>query len=344
MRRRLLVGLGLLLLISAGVMMILLTDHQAIELPYDNSNPVVYDNDSTADVYTDDYVMALASAGDINLVGMITTASVGYEQKISDRRRGVAHARNSGFRDIPDPVRGVKGRLREPTSGRIADTQPIGSKGSWLIVNEATETEKALVIVAGGPLSTVADAYLLDNSIADKVIVAWLANGEGMSGYNGWADPWAAYIVLEKLRLVQFPAGSLKPLWKDHLNMLLHKVPFIQLSTDATPYVPKSRLATLRETPLRDWMVNKHHPANGMPGDMDGDAPPAVSVMRSDYARGAKRVSFSHWTTKHGREVALYKDDPKGAAIVIENARKDVATEEWWRALQDPAAYRGSPN
>ena len=43
---------------------------QPAQLPYDNSNPVIYDNDWTND-YVDWYLMALASAGDIQYVGII---------------------------------------------------------------------------------------------------------------------------------------------------------------------------------------------------------------------------------------------------------------------------------
>ena len=39
--------------------------------PYDRTNPVIYDNDNALDVYTDELVMALASAGEIDLRGMI---------------------------------------------------------------------------------------------------------------------------------------------------------------------------------------------------------------------------------------------------------------------------------
>lgn len=46
-----------------------------LELPYDNSNPVIYDNDWTND-YVDWYLMALTSAGEIDYRGIITSSSV----------------------------------------------------------------------------------------------------------------------------------------------------------------------------------------------------------------------------------------------------------------------------
>lgn len=74
--------------------------------------------------------------------------------------------------------------------------------------------------------------------------------------------------------------------------MILQKVRFIQFSSDATPYIPKSRLATLPDTPIRQWMLDKDHPFNELPGDMDADGSPAISVMRRDYVLKAKRVSL----------------------------------------------------
>ena len=70
-----------------------------VEMPYDKNHPVIYDNDDTRDVYTDEYLMALASAGDIKLLGMITSSSIrpfnkyvsgeSYERMVVQRLRGV---------------------------------------------------------------------------------------------------------------------------------------------------------------------------------------------------------------------------------------------------------------
>lgn len=310
-----------------GLLKLLGIDVRAIELPYDNTNPLIYVKDEATNCYTDDYVMALASAGGIDLVGMVTSSSVApynswvtskdYERFVTQRAEGVRRARNSGFRNIPDPLRGPKGHLEKPASARIEDTRPIGSDGSWLIVNEAKKasSEQPLLIVCCTALTVAADAYLLDNSIADYVVVAWLGGRDNdMADYDGWSDGWAACIVLQKLRLVQFPA------WQ------------------ADPRVPKSRLIELPDTELRQWMIEKQHP-NGAPGSRDADAPPMISVMRKDYALRGKKVSFSHWMINNGHELPVFRRDKTGRALVVTCASRDVATEEWWKALKNPAAY-----
>jgi hypothetical protein len=279
--------------------------------------------------------MALASAQDITLLGMITTSSVApynkhvspddYDRMIEHRAKGVSDARNSGFAHLPEPVRGPKQHLQKPDSGMIEDTQSIRSEGTELIIQQARKAtaETPLVIIMGGPLTVVADAYLLDPSLQDKVIVAWLGGSEtDMADYNGWADPWAAYIVLQRLRLVQFPAWT--------------------IGYGAAPDVLKQKLVELPDSPLRQWMIDKELPVANLPDGRDGDGPPAIALTRSDYVLETKRVSFSHWVTKYGRAQPAFEPDPNGKALLVTKASKQVATEEWWRALSNDKAWNAA--
>jgi hypothetical protein len=316
-------------------------------LPYDRGNPIVYDNDEAVDMYTDEYLLALASLGEIQLKGVITSSPIepydayvsvaNYERDVADRDELAANAKASGFQNIPDRLRGPMGNLHKPASGRIEDTRPIGAPGSRLIVAEAKAASplKPLVIVAGSPLTAEADAYLLDPSIADKVIVAWLGGQEqNMCDYNGWADPWAAYIVLTKLRLVQFPLRA------------------------APPSVPKRQLLDLPAGPLRDYMYHKHHPTNADPGDIDGDGPPAISVIRPDYVLAVKRIEFKRWVRCSLHMPGALNDEhevpafyakfvyylpwsraEEGRALVVERSDPRVATREWWRAIRKVLAH-----
>lgn len=65
---------------------------------------VVYDNDQTLDVYTDEILMALASVKRIQLTGMITTRTVNgigydkYDELVAQRKQMVNLARESGMR------------------------------------------------------------------------------------------------------------------------------------------------------------------------------------------------------------------------------------------------------
>jgi inosine-uridine nucleoside N-ribohydrolase len=231
----------------------------AATLPFDSTSPVIYDNDGAVESgYTDVYIMALASAGAIDLRGIISTGTNGEQppfiprpedNMVLERRELVAKARRSGMRNLPDPSPGpgVSMSSRRPASGRIEDTPPFGAQGSWLIVTEARKAtpSRPLVVVMGGQGSAVADAYLLDNSIADKVVVAWLVGGRRTSNgilhgfeYNAYVDSWATYIVFERLRVVAFPVDE----------------------ADSVPSTPKSRFGELPDTEIRQYMLESRWP------------------------------------------------------------------------------------
>jgi len=163
------------------VILLLLLNSMAVEpapapakLPYDRTCPVIYDNDYAND-YVDWYLMALASAGDIRYRGISTSSSIApynrhmpadaLDDAIATRTRIVGIGRASGLRHIPEPVAGTRGHLVKPASGKIEDTSPMDSPGSRQIVREAQAAtpEKPLVVCVGGPLTVVADAYLLDH-------------------------------------------------------------------------------------------------------------------------------------------------------------------------------------
>lgn len=312
---------------------------------YDASSPVIYDNDEVVDAYTDEYLLSLAALGEIQLRGMITSAAIApfnrwvpessYERMVADRKKVVEAARASGFQHIPDPMRGPKGPLRKPSSGRIEDTQPIGEAGSRLIAREAknAKVEKPLVVVVGGNLTAEADAYLLDPSIADKIVVAWVCGRRHyMGGYNGWCDGWAAYIVLQKLRLVQFDDVPL-------------------------PKVRKPDILKLPASPLRDFMyqagLDWNPPA---PGEVDGDAAPAIGLRRPEFILKTRTVRFGHWATEEGsadgsvssnrHEVPafrrniivsafyrLFNISDRGRVTVVREGDPEIPTKEWWRAV-----------
>ena len=337
-RPKLLVFLGLLF--SFSLLLLLTYKYYSIvpssDLPFATgrvwgpSNPVIYDNDETVDGYTDGYLCALAANSEISLRGFITSSSIqpynkhvpseGYERMTRDRQAIVTVARLSGLKNIPDPVRGPKGNLSKPSSRQIRDTQPIGSAGSWLIVNEARKAsiQNPLVIIVGGPVTAEADAYLLDPSIADKMIVLWDGaalpdkNPTHLANYNAWADGWAANIAFQKLRLV-----------------------FWDFSDSSWPYVPKSYLQTLPgNSDFRTYLINQDFGWGGLPGDYDRDAAPAISVMRANYSTQFQKVAYTGLTTAGGHEVPTFRPNSKGRVLMTRNADGTVGTSEWRRAVE----------
>jgi hypothetical protein len=307
-------------------------------LPYGIRNGamrVVYDNDQTRDVYTDEVLMAMAGAGRIQLVGMITTRTVNgigydkYDELVAERKQMVNLARKSGMRNLPDPVKGPRVSLQPPASGKINDTMTIGTDGSRLIVREARKASPSnpLVVICGGQLTAVADAYLLDPSINDKMVVAaLLGSHKDMAGFNGLQDPWADYIVLQQLHYVQFPQSQ------------------------AIPKVPKNWLRkNLPDTPLRQWMLTKIHPLfpDKLPGGEDNDGQPVLPLLSDEYVIEVKRVAFGGWKSKRfGKGSVRFptfvsaEQNGNSRVVVVVKANGKVGTQAWQAAM---AASAGKP-
>jgi len=322
------IGLVFSFMFCKRLKLLSLTDEDA--LTFDQKCPVIFDNDDPRDTYTEEYLMALASAGSIQLKGIITSSSIApynrwvpeedYEHFISLRANIYDRAVQSGFKNIPTPVRGVKGNLVRPSSGKIEDTAPSFSVGGMLIRDEARKatTKKPLVVIVGGALSAIADAYLMDSSIAGKMVVMFLDCSDDYieNGYNAWVDGWASVITFKKLNVIRYRSVG-------------HD------TKDYDPAVPKSRiLFDLPDTPLRAVMFEKKHPTNPLPDERDADCPPAIHFMRHDYAKNARRQCFSHEVVFEDHIVPALKDDPNGNILFFTSMNKDIASEEWWRAMQ----------
>ncbi|TVQ25979.1 MAG: hypothetical protein EA383_06720 [Spirochaetaceae bacterium] len=289
-------------------------------IPYDQTNPIIYDNDDHRDVYTDEYLLSLASAGEIDLRGIVTTYThdkVEYDEFVTGRKKIISLARQSGFRNLPETLAGCSEPLRVQESGRIEDTVFRRTPGSDLIVTEARRAspDKPLVIITGGPFTTVATAYLSDPEIADCIIVSSLCGSEnGMYGWNAGIDLWASHVVLDRIRMVIFPENR---------------------NLEYGPVVRKPDLAALPDTPLRSWMIRKQHPVNELPADRDADGQPAISIASRDYCIDGFRVEHSGFDG----EVPLFSRSETGKSLFIDAVDQDAATREFFRALTRTQAY-----
>lgn len=175
--------------------------------------PMIYDNDWWQDVPDAAYLWTKASRGECDLRGnVITRCTFGWEkgyahqlqEQIDDCQKLLAIARESGLRNIAEPVLGAKEALRRPKSGKIEDTRYDKSPGSALIVAEALKAsrEKPLLVFIGGSCTTMAAAYLSDPSIVERTIVFQIDGG----GYNG-SDGWAWEIVMRRCRFANWARG-----------------------------------------------------------------------------------------------------------------------------------------
>lgn len=288
-------------------------------------NPILYDNDWWFDVFDNNYLWARVSLGRADLRGNIVTRDMwdwekGYlykmEQCLDDARKAIALARASGLRGIPDPVRGADEVLVRPASGRIEDTVPRESPGARLIIEEARRASphKPLLIIAGGPLTTVANALLLAPEIASNLVVFNLTVSS--YGYNG-KDGWSAYIVAKKTRYVDWGGGAF---W------------------DKDSVFTARDFERLPENPFTQDMKRLIRTDLGRANQL-GDGAPLVWLWqpRCWTAAEVRRAEF------RGRAVEFLQVEPgqAGDLLVIPKSATDLAAcrEEFLRVLTDPRLF-----
>jgi hypothetical protein len=199
--------------------------------PYFNgANPFFWDNDSELDVFSLAFALAAVSNGDLNLIGMSRSPNP-FAPSTEDGEfvELVQAAIDSGWNIDPalldsiatDLSTDYMRALTKPMSAVIEDTTPIDRGPAQLMRDKVLAIgthDLPVVIGAGGPLTTVASAYLL--AVADgmgaefidrAVVVAnnfYHPQYPELRDYNSQQDEWAAYIVMERLRLVIVPLSD----------------------------------------------------------------------------------------------------------------------------------------
>jgi len=190
-------------------------DYPHGSLPVDERNPVILANDGATDNWLGEYAMLLANSGGPPLAGIIVNPST-YWQDLSSSLTAwndmIMAARTSGLRNIPDATSSPGSPLVPPTDGKIESTRPNKSAGATLIVELSARLSlpwRPVVVVTGSRLTDVADAYLMDPTVVQRVVVvaslgSSSANGGGTMGWpNGELDAWADWIVGQRFRYVQ---------------------------------------------------------------------------------------------------------------------------------------------
>ncbi len=291
-------------------------------------NPIIYDNDWWFDVFDNNYLWAQASLGKASLRGNIVTRDMwdwqkgyqySFEQSWKDAEKALKLARDSGLKNLPDLTRGSDRVLLRPESGRIEDTVPHPSDGSRLIVAEAKKAspQKPLLIIAGGPQTTVANALLTNPEIASNLVVFNLTL---TGGYNG-KDGWSAYIVAKRTRSVDWGGGQF---WdKDSVFTAedFEKLPDNPFTLDMKRFI---RTDLGRANQL-------------------GDGAPLVWLWQPRCWTGAevRRAEFQG-TTMHYSPVPPGKT---GDVLVIPKAATDLKAcrDEFFRVLNNPHVYGDTP-
>jgi hypothetical protein len=303
------------------------SDHPHGLLPIDERNPVILCNDGSRDNWQGEYAALLASSGQMQLVGIIVDTSPEYaslETNVQGFRDMVQAARASGMRNIPDPTPSPGSTLRRPADGNIDSTETIDSEGGRLIVETArrlSQPRRPIVVATGGKLTDVADAYLLDHAVAERVVVVSSlghltpdGNGALMSDPNGPIDAWADEIVARKFRYVQVNA-------------------YYAQNGD----IPPERTVELPANPFGAWMTSKLGDILDLRVACDQNS--IIASVMPDFALDVRRLSEWNATSPPDGQVPTLGPDANGRIWLVTRGDNAGATDRFWRALKDPATF-----
>ena len=289
-------------------------------LPVDDRNPIVILNDGADDNWQGEYAALLANTGGPPLAGIVIDDSWNWpdlDENLAGWQQLVAAAREGGLKNIPDPIASEGPVLERPSDGDIESTVPNRSAGAQFIIDAAerfSQPSRPLVIVTGGRLTDVADAYLMDPAIVDEVVVVSSLgtvrdDGAEMGVPNGNLDTWADIIVAQRFRYVQVSE-------------------FYYQKRD----VPEERLAELPTNAFASWIRSKQPDVWG--DWVAADQVAVLAVAIPEFVSSVERVVQEG----EGPEgFAALSSDPDGPAWLVTEIDETMAASRLWEMLLDPA-------
>ena len=300
------------------------SDFAGESLPVGPKNPVILCNDNVYDNWHGEYALLLAVANRLPLAGIVVSTGSSWQDldaNLTGWQSLVGRARESGLASVPDPVRSASQILHRPADGTIESTVANNSEGARFIVETSRRLAQAgqpVVVATGGRLTDLADAYLIDPSVAERiVVVSSLGSGfsEGtqlarMGMPNGEEDTWSDTIVIQRLRYVQVSARY-----------------------DQLTDVPAERVMDLPANPLGDWIGTKRTEILSI--QVAADQVSAIAVGIPNFVKAVVRVAQSG----SDRDQPTLSANPDGSAWLVSESDGAAATDRFWQLLRDPATF-----
>ncbi len=292
-------------------------------LPVDNRNPIVLCNDGPNDNWAGEYAALFASTGTLALAGIVIGTgpndSTNLDDNISGWRKMVAAAQQSGMQDIPDPMASSASALVRPSNGDIDSTTPNRSEGAHLIIDTSmrlSQPFRPLVVVTAGKLTDVADAYLMDHTLPERVVVVSAlgtvtTDGGKMGMPNGELDTWADAIVAQKFRYVQVSAYY-----------------------DQKGDVSDSLLAQLPVNAFTTWIQDKKNKVYD-----DLYAADQVAVVALAIPEFVSAVARADQQDVGADNIPMLTSNPSGPVWLVTEISGSLATARLWQMLLDPATF-----
>jgi hypothetical protein len=296
-------------------------------LPVDERHPVILNNDGPNDNWQGEYALLLASAQRLELAAIVINTGGSWsnlDANMAGWNNLVAAARASGMHNVPDPLASAGPSLTRPENGDIDATTPNGSSGARLIVEASRRLAKPyrpVVVATGGRLTDVADAYLLDHTLPDRVVIVSSlgtinGNGARMGIPNGEMDAWADTIVVNRFRYVQVSAYY-----------------------DQTADVPSNRVAALPANPFGAWMASKQ--SSILELDVAADQVSIAAVALRGFVLDVARLAQSGTEPTSSGPRPLLEPAAEGKAWLVTHSDGSAMAATLWQLLDDPAVFGG---
>lgn len=294
-------------------------------LPVDERNPLILDNDAWHDNWQGEYAMLLANKGTARLLAIIASDSR-YWPDVNTNVTGwnnmVTAARSSGLKNIPDVTASAGAPLTRPSDGVIENTVSNNSAGGNLIVELSRQhglKSRPLVVVTGAALTNLAEAYLLDRSVVERVVVVSSLGSYSepngiMSGPNGDLDPWANWIVAQRFTYVQISAYY-----------------------GQTEDVAETEIMNLPKNPFGTWMADKQPGIFGIP--LASDQVGVLSVTMRDFVRKIHKTSPDPTMPFDAGQGLQLRPDPAGNTWTVSEIAGPLAKAALWQMLLAPDTF-----
>ncbi len=293
-------------------------------LPVGPANPVILTNDGPSDNWHGEYAALFAHAGGPPLAGIVVSTGgmwFDLEANLAGWQDLVLRARASGLTNVPDPIPSVGVPLERPSNGDLDATVPNDSDGARFIVETSARLSRPglpVVVTTGGRLTEVADAYLIDPTVTERVVVVaslgtGLSDGEELAHLgvpNGEIDPWAGAIVAQRFRYVQVSAYY-----------------------DQLADFPPERLAELPANPFCDRIRSKQPEIfdNSLASDQVG----VLALGLAGFALDVRRVSFAGFEL----DEPVLALDAHGEAWLVSASDGAAVRTRIWSMLLEPKTF-----
>lgn len=221
-------------------------------------NPVIYDNDVYDDVFEDEWMYAMASLKKLKIAALIITPVLTdgwgfyHPDWIKTAHDSRNNALNSGIKEkhLPEIVIGTEANNEKEGENKPSEAAHLYVK----IINEQYKRNPKLPVIVniGGQGATLASAYCIDPSIAEKCVVYYT----DVRVYNGHYE-WASKLVAKHFRVVSWGDDNWWIIKKNQNEWNVLPRPAKAFARDNDENSGEWKLFTDMNVPMLDHLVHK---------------------------------------------------------------------------------------